>query len=138
MGNRDVPKTKQVGDLGEDIAARYLKSKKFTIISRNYRKKFGEIDIIAQKQGAIHFVEVKTVSREIFDVNQKNVSRETDEYAPEDNIHPWKLKRMRRAAETYILEHFSESDVGWQCDAIAVYLDVAHRRSIVRFIEHIA
>ncbi|OHA84604.1 MAG: hypothetical protein A2408_03065 [Candidatus Yonathbacteria bacterium RIFOXYC1_FULL_52_10] len=137
MGNKNVPKTKKIGNLGEDIATRYLKSKGFSVIARNYTKKFGEIDIVARKQGTIHFIEVKTVSREIFDVNQKNVSRETDEYAPEDNIHPWKIKRMVRTAEAYLAEMAPEGEVEWQCDAIAILLDIGRRRSVVRMTEHI-
>lgn len=138
MRNKNVPETKKLGNLGEDIAARYLENKGFCIIERNYWKKFGEIDIVAQKRGSIHFIEVKTVSREIITADTSNVSRETDSYVPEDNIHPWKLKRMLRTAETYMFERSLGEEVEWQCDAIAVRIDMNRRRSIVRFIEHIA
>lgn len=52
--------TKQIGDLGEDIAARYLMRKGYRIRERNYRAMHGEIDIIAEKDGMVIFVEVKT------------------------------------------------------------------------------
>ncbi|MBV9159572.1 MAG: YraN family protein [Candidatus Kaiserbacteria bacterium] len=48
-----------IGDMGESIAAQYLERKGFRIIDRNYLKPWGEIDIIAEKSGIIHFVEVK-------------------------------------------------------------------------------
>jgi putative endonuclease len=51
---------KNVGDLGEDFAAQMLENSGFMILERNYRTKAGEIDIIASKNGVIHFVEVKT------------------------------------------------------------------------------
>ena len=52
--------TKKIGDMGENYAADYLKRQKYKIIERNYRKRCGEIDIIAEKNGVIAFVEVKT------------------------------------------------------------------------------
>ncbi len=52
--------TKQIGDTGEDYAVKYLKKNGYKIISRNYRKKYGEIDIIAEDEEYIVFVEVKT------------------------------------------------------------------------------
>ena len=47
------------GILGEDKACEFLKKQKFEILKRNFRSKFGEIDIIAKKDGILHFIEVK-------------------------------------------------------------------------------
>ena len=52
--------TKKTGDKGEDYTADYLKKNGYKILSRNYRKSYGEIDIIASKGKIICFVEVKT------------------------------------------------------------------------------
>ena len=52
--------TKQTGNQGEDYAAEYLRKNRYKILERNYRKRGGEIDIIAEKKGLIVFVEVKT------------------------------------------------------------------------------
>ena len=52
--------TKQTGDKGEAYAAKYLKKHKYKIIARNYKKPYGEIDIIAENKEVIAFVEVKT------------------------------------------------------------------------------
>ena len=49
-----------LGQSGEKKAAEYLKKKGYTIAETNYRCKFGEIDIIAIKDGVTVFVEVKT------------------------------------------------------------------------------
>lgn len=108
----------KVGQIGESEAAKYLKKKGYLIITRNYRKPWGEIDIVAKKGGGIYFVEVKTVTR-------PDVLRETmgDNYEPEDNIHPWKLKRLAKTIETFLLQHEEYEDYDWQLDAIAVYLD---------------
>ena len=52
---------KAVGEIGEEIACQFLERKGFKILERNYRKPWGEIDIIAEKDGVIRFVEVKAV-----------------------------------------------------------------------------
>lgn len=52
----------ETGKLGEDIACEYLLNKSFTVIERNYRKPWGELDIIAKDpKGVLVFVEVKTI-----------------------------------------------------------------------------
>lgn len=48
-----------IGDIGEDMACRYLKRKKYKIVERNFYCKSGEIDIIAMKNAKYFFVEVK-------------------------------------------------------------------------------
>ena len=50
---------KEVGRIGEDVATRFLIGKGFKIIARNYRKPWGEIDIIARDEDVVVFVEVK-------------------------------------------------------------------------------
>lgn len=51
---------KELGEFGEKVAAFYLEKKEYKILKRNFRVKGGEIDIIAEKDGIIAFVEVKT------------------------------------------------------------------------------
>ncbi len=54
---------KDIGYIGEDFTARFLQSKGCEILARNFTIRGGEIDIIAQKGGLIHFVEVKSRKR---------------------------------------------------------------------------
>lgn len=49
-----------VGKLGEELAAQFLEEKGYTILERNYRYGHGELDIIAEKDGMLIFIEVKT------------------------------------------------------------------------------
>lgn len=51
--------SRQKGNIGEDFAARYLEKNGYKILERNYTTKMGEIDIIAQKDQIIAFIEVK-------------------------------------------------------------------------------
>jgi len=104
----------------------------FEIVERNYWKKWGEIDIIAKKKGIVRFIEVKTVSCKTLD----SVTHETDAYRPEDNLHPWKLKRLSRTIQTYLLEKGND-DIEWQFDVIAIYLDMSNKKARVNFLEDI-
>jgi putative endonuclease len=52
--------TQQFGKKGEDLAARYLQKKGYTLLDRNYRAERGEIDLIVTKDQVLVFVEVKT------------------------------------------------------------------------------
>ena len=61
--NMDENARKRVGQIGEDIACQFLERKGFKVLERNYRKPWGEIDIIAEKDGIVRFVEVKAFSR---------------------------------------------------------------------------
>lgn len=68
-------KKQKIGLVGENIAVKHLVKLHYKILERNYRKKWGEIDIIAKKDGTIHFIEVK--SQSIGSGTYNNVSYET-------------------------------------------------------------
>ena len=127
--------TQKIGNLGEDVACMFLVKHGCSVIDRNYRKKWGEIDIIARKSGILHFIEVKTVSRENIEEMGENVSRVTDEHRPEDNVHPWKLRRLSRAIQTYLLEKDIEDE--WIFDVVTVHLDVKRKKAKVNILENV-
>jgi putative endonuclease len=126
-------KTQKIGEIGENIAVRFLMKQGFGILDRNYTKKWGEIDIIAKKANKIYFIEVKSVSRNLINVSQETL----DSYKPEDNMHPWKLKRMSRTIQTYLLAHKEYDDYEWQVDLITVFLDLIDKKAKVKRIEDI-
>lgn len=118
-----------VGVIGEGIAAKYLENKGFFVLSRNYRKSYGEIDIVVKKGEKIHFIEVKSVSRE------------TDrwggeEYKPEENVHTLKMKRLSNTIQAYLSSE-CEDDQDWQFDVIAVEIDFLKRRARCKFLENV-
>jgi len=67
----------QKGKLAEEKAVQFLKNQNFVIIDRNFYTRFGEIDIIAKKDGVLHFVEVKSGENfnSIYNVTFKKVQR---------------------------------------------------------------
>ena len=125
-------KQNDVGKHGEDIAANYLLNKGYELLGRNYLKKWGEIDIITKKDGVLHFVEVKTVTRE----TSRLVNHETSNYfRPEDNVHPWKVKRLKRAMQSYLAEHELSIESEWQFDLITIYLERGSDRFDLYFMD---
>ena len=129
-----MAKHNETGVKGEEVATKYLEKKGFLIVNRNYRKKWGELDIVAEKEGIVHFVEVKTVSRRSFG---GKFEQEVNNYRPEDNMHPWKLKRLSRAIQTYLLETYKKFDPQWQFDLVCVFLDMEKRVAKVKVIENL-
>ena len=124
----------KIGQIGENIAVRHLKKLGFKILDRNYRKKWGEIDIVATRHGEVHFVEVKSVSCEIQSGSQEEISRITGRYQPEERVHEHKSKRLLRTIETYLAEKKEERE--WTFDVLAVFLDPEHKRAFVRLLEN--
>lgn len=80
------------GAEAERIAANYLSKNGYSIVARNWRTKYCEIDIIAEKHSVINFVEVKY---------RKTVFQGTGV----DYITPAKLRQMHFAAELWLQEH---------------------------------
>ena len=134
MNNSTKKHRQSVGKLGEDIASLFLMKHEFKILERNYLKKWGEIDIIAKKNGALRFIEVKTVSRE----NIRNVSQETLESdRPEENVHARKMERLYRTIQSYLAEKDVSGETLWQMDIVAVFLDVGNKEAKIRFTENV-
>lgn len=123
----------KIGDLGEDIAARWLRQHHYQVVGVNYLKPWGEIDIIANRGDVTHFVEVKTVSEKL-NKDGSLQDREQNGFRPEENVDRRKRRRLARAIETYI----DEQQIGkWQCDLICVYLDRERQRAKVEQLENI-
>ena len=125
---------KKIGGLGEQIATNYLKNKGFTILEKNYLKKWGEIDLVARGTTAngpiIRFIEVKTVSYETKSELNHAISHGT--WRPEENIHFKKIERLNRAIESWLMDHKYEGD--WEIDALAVRLVTREKYATVKYL----
>ncbi len=90
-GDHSRSNNRDKGARGEDLATACLKKEGYRIVERNYRCRFGEIDIIAMDNGDVVFVEVK--------------GRQSDTFgAPEEAIGPTKQKKISKAALHYLQE----------------------------------
>ena len=101
----------EFGSFAEGLAEKFLKNRGYTIIGRNYRKPWGEVDIIAEKEGIVIFVEVKASD-----------SPALKGFEPEKRVNNDKILRIKRAAQTYIQQN-NLDDRSWQIDLIAIEFD---------------
>lgn len=125
--------SQKIGEIGEDIACKWLENKGFTIIERNYTKKWGEIDIIANKEGITYFIEVKSVSCVTLpDLKDEKSNRKR----PEENMHPQKLRRLSKVIQTYLINR-KNLENNWQFDLLIVFLNIKDRMARVGRIENI-
>jgi len=108
----------KIGAVGEKEAVKFFKQKGFRLIDKNYRKPWGEIDLVVLKEKNLRFIEVKTVT-----FRGGGDLEAVDFYRPEDNLHYHKLKRLGRVIETYLLDKDVAEDIDYQIDSLAVYLD---------------
>ena len=120
----------RIGQIGEQAVVNHLKRRDYILRGSNYRKKWGEIDVIVEKMGIIHFVEVKTIS---YKIRSPHVSYET--WLPEENVSQRKLQKLFRTIETWLLEcHY---DGEWQLDVASVWIDEKQRCGRIKIIENI-
>ncbi len=113
----------KLGKLGEDLATRYLQKKRYKILARNYiAGRYGEIDIIAEQNGQLVFIEVKTKTDEQFG-------------SPEQEFNYYKKKKMRRAVQNYLFKNYNQ-DRDWRIDLIAI--DVSARKPDIRHYQNLA
>jgi len=122
---------KEVGAIGENVAAEYLRRHGFKIRDRNILRKTGELDVIAEKDSTLHFVEVKTVLADEFPEEKYAV----DEYDPSLNLHEAKVRKVARTGEWYVLEKRWEGD--WQVDGCLVWLRRRDGMARVRYLPQI-
>lgn len=115
-----------VGREGEAIATSFLEGKGHRIVDRNYRMKFGEIDIISKRSGRLYFIEVKTVAREDM---EKQIG-----YRVEERVTPFKMKKLARVVEYYLLNKCRERDPEWEFWVVAVVLDTLKKKAFVKVI----
>jgi len=110
---REVPKI--FGEKSEHLATLFLEQEGFIIIERNFfARKLGEIDIVAQKEEVLHFIEVKSAQAE---------------FDPVYNLTPAKLRKVIHSAQYYL--KYKGLDMAWSIDALIV------RQDEVEFIENI-
>ena len=123
-------KTQKIGEIGEDVACMFLVKKNFKVIERNYTKKWGEIDIVAQKENNFHFFEVKTISCDLG-------YSEENSYIPEAKIDKRKLMKMSKAIKSYLGEKNVSHETHWQIDVLTVLLDIKNKQAKVEMIEDV-
>lgn len=113
--------TISVGKQGENLAVEYLQQHyHYTIVERNFRTRFEELDIVALDGDTLVFIEVKT--------------RNDKQYGlPAEAVTPWKIKRLKKAATYYRITHPSLPEL-LRIDVVVIELagDVAEKIELIK------
>lgn len=115
-----------LGDLGEDYACDVLQSLGYELLERNFRSRFGEVDIIARKERYLCFVEVKTRS-------QNAMGR------PAAAVTAGKQRKILLTAEYYITLHqrvIQRGDLQPRFDCMEVFADAEGNPAAYEFIKN--
>jgi putative endonuclease len=105
-----------VGAAGEELASEHLKRRGFRILERNFRTRWGELDIVAYDGETLVFCEVKA----------RRSSR--DGVNPLESVHPRKQSRVRKMAGSWLIERPSRPRADQlRFDAIGITFDAAGR-----------
>lgn len=107
-----------IGKWGEKKSSKYLKKKKYKILDKNYLTKYGELDIVAEKDNYIVFVEVKT-------------RKENSIYPPVMAVNYYKQQRLFKAAFLYLKEYPTTKNIRFDI------IEVIHRDKKLVSINHI-
>ena len=111
-----------IGTAGEEIASEYLKLKGYKILAVNSRTPFGELDIIARKNGFIIFVEVKTRASDSFGPPYLSVTKQ-------------KIRHLIKNALCY-LKRYGLTNSDWRIDIVSVKLNSDYELEHVELIEN--
>lgn len=105
------------GEIGENIASKYLLSKGAEILERNYRIKSGEVDIIAKLDNELIFVEVKSRSNKKYGI-------------PCESVNYTKMNKITNTAKYYMLIN-NLYDVPIRFDVVEIYFNDKKLKHIV-------
>lgn len=113
---------KITGGFGEDLAERYLRARGYSVLEKNFRTPFGEIDLIAERDGCVVFLEVKT--------------RISERFGPPLSAITWeKKKKVIKNCQYYL----KAKKILWgpcRIDVMGIKLDNSFRVEIIKYIKN--
>ncbi|MDI3473365.1 MAG: putative endonuclease [Thermotogaceae bacterium] len=114
--------SKKKGEIGEQKALEYLRKKGYRLVHRNYRCRFGEIDLIVSRKKKLVFVEVK--------------SGKADFIEPFQRVNKNKLRKIIYAINYYLVnEKVAQKFHSYQLDVVSVHDDgvIKHFEDVLNF-----
>ena len=112
---------KNLGKIGEGLALDFLKSHSFSVLEKNFRSKFGEIDIISEKEHCLYFIEVKTRSSNDFG-------------KPFESVNKRKIYHIKKAAQYYLLKNKFE---GYKLKVAVFSILIENGKTDIKFWDNI-
>ena len=113
----------RLGARGEEIARQHLVSKRYAVLTTNFRCQWGEMDIVARDGDCLVFVEVRT-------------RRGADSFGtPQESLSRTKRERLIATAETY-LQTLPATPQDWRIDLVSVLPGAPGSPPTVEHLEH--
>ena len=110
----------KTGQMGEEIAKKYLKKKGYKILEQNVKTKFGEIDLVTKYKKELVIVEVRTKIGDMYG-------------SPEDSLTKKKLEKLKQNAISYVVRKGWKGD--YRVDAVCIVLALSKHKVSER-VEH--
>lgn len=114
-----------LGQRGETLTAQALMKHGFTVMTRNWRCPYGEVDLVAHRDNDLYFIEVRT-------------RRSLGMPMPEHSLTPSKLERMETVARAYLGSEIPEFMGAWHLSFVAVAMDKAGHLHRITFYPDLA
>ena len=119
--------TKQTGDTAELLAAEFLEQNSLKVIGRNVRTRFGEIDLIVEKDDCVSFVEVKT-----------KLSSGNNLFTPELRVDRKKISHISKVASVYLDNKGWLGKREWQIDIVSVIISESDKKARIKHFQNVA
>ena len=123
--------TKELGEFGERMACEYLVKKGYKVLGKNYRIRFGEIDIIAKKKWrlfksdkTIYFVEVKTVIS-------------NNSFFPEEKVNYKKQQKLKGLCQIWLEKNKFYHNYPYQIDIIGILINQESRKAKLHYFQNV-
>jgi len=126
--------TKEIGNLGEKIAQKYLRDRGYRILDENFHFRIpgspqrAEIDIVAKKDDIVSFIEVKTL-------HNAEWSRII---SPEEKVDFFKRKKIVKAAEFWLIKNKMSLDSKWDLRVLSIRLDDVSGKAKIRYLKNLS
>ena len=122
---------REKGNIGEEIACMFLKKYGYTVVDRNYYKKWGELDIVATKKNKcgseLHFFEVKS----------STINSGIKSFRPEENVNGFKVKQLRKIIQTYLVDKGYGLSHQFSFHVLCVFMNEKTRLARVKWIKNV-
>ncbi|GLV59607.1 UPF0102 protein [Dictyobacter sp. S3.2.2.5] len=123
MGSAAKGVRQGLGRTGERLAAERLQQSGYVILERNFRCCYGEIDLVAEHESDLVFIEVKT---------RRGLSRGL----PEEAVNQRKQQKIIQVGHYYLFITNADPARSWRVDVVAVQLSATGRLEEIRIYQH--
>lgn len=110
-----------LGAQAEEEACKFLRKAGYNIKDRNWRRPWGELDIVAKRNKVIHFIEVKASRQQVAG------------FEPFLRANERKMHKVQRTARTWLADHRYGPETEWQMDIISIIIASSQKPEIELF-----